>query len=127
MDSPKLLPWYARKFGVSIDRANQLWRESVRDATENAGRAGKTEYSGDAMNGLINLLEHERDAFRYPPEMCSLAIRQRRLWKLPMIVIRDCFNGASGHWQRQRIDLFRQRNIALRRSAYRTTPACNSR
>lgn len=127
MNSPKLLPWYARKFGVSIDRANELWREAVGAATENAGQVDKTEYSGDAMHGLIDLLEHERDAARHSLDMCSLVSRQPCLWKMPMALIGDFFNGASDHWQHQRINRFRQMNIALRRSDYRTTPACNSR
>lgn len=120
MRTPKLLPWYARKAGVSIDRADKLWREAVRDATENAGRVGKTEYSGEAMHGFIELLEHERDAARYPSEVYSLVHSQSRLWKLPLTVMEGVFNSASAHWQRQM-------NLTLRRTAYRTTLACNSR
>ena len=40
MNSPKLLPWYARKAGVSLDRAEALWRKAVREATAETGWVG---------------------------------------------------------------------------------------
>lgn len=127
MNTPKLLPWYARKAGVSIDRADELWREAVRDATQKAGWVGNTEYSGEAMHGFIDLLEHERAAARYPSDARSLVHSQGRLWKLPLTVMEGFFSGASAHWQRQMINWRRQLNPTLRRTACATTSACNSR
>ena len=31
MKAPKLLPWYARKAGVSVERAEALWRKMFVD------------------------------------------------------------------------------------------------
>lgn len=120
MITPKLLPWYACKADVSIDRANELWREAVRDAAEKADAAGNTEYSGEAMQGFIDLLECERDAVRYPSDVYSLVQNQSRLWKLPLTVMEGFFNSASAHWRRQM-------NPTLRRTVCRTAPAFNSR
>jgi len=123
MKTPKLLPWYARKAGVSIDRADELWREAVRDAAETAGWVGNTEYCGEAMYGFIDRLEHERDAARYPSYVCSLTYSQSRLWRLPLTVMEGFLNSASAHWQHQMINWCCQMNPRFRR----TTPACNSR
>ena len=40
MKTPKLLPWYARKAGVSLERAEALWRKAVREATLETGWVG---------------------------------------------------------------------------------------
>lgn len=103
MKTPKLLPWYARKAGVSLDRADELWREAVRGATERTSWIGNPEYWGEAMYGFIDQLEHERerDAARYRSDVSSLVHSQSGLWKLPLTVMEGFFNSASAHWQRQ--------------------------
>ena len=44
MKTPKLLPWQARKAGVSLERAEALWRKAVREATADTGWVGTSEF-----------------------------------------------------------------------------------
>jgi len=67
MKTPKLLPWYARKAGVSIERAETLWRKAVREATAETGWVGNAEYWGAAMDHFLRLLEEERSTLCAPP------------------------------------------------------------
>ena len=62
MRAPKLLPWLARKAGVSMPRAEELWRESVRYAYAHAGKADKSEYWKTANERLRHLLKAEAAA-----------------------------------------------------------------
>lgn len=127
MNTPKLLPWYARKTGVALDRAEALWRESLRDAREKAGRRGDTEYSGEAMQGFIELLECERETARVQSDVFLLVRNQSRPWNLALSLMEALLSRASAHWQRQMINWRCQMNPTLRRIACRTPPAFNSR
>lgn len=50
---PKILPWVARKAGVRDDKAEVLWIEALRDASDNKGVAPESsEYWELAVNHL---------------------------------------------------------------------------
>jgi hypothetical protein len=126
MKTPKLLPWYARKAGVSIDRATELWREAVRDATDKTGWVGNTEYWGEAMHGFIDLLEREQTHL-YAPDMCSMVRTQNRLWSLPLTAMESALSAASAHWQRQMVNWRRQMNRTPRRTDCCSLAECHFR
>lgn len=100
MKTPKLLPWYARKAGVSIERATVLWRTAVREATEKTGWVGNTEYWGEAMHTFLELLERERTSL-CAPCVTPLVRSQNRLWGLPLTAMEDMVTAISASWQRQ--------------------------
>jgi hypothetical protein len=56
---PKLLPWMARKAGVSEALAEKLWRRAVGDAAEMAGSAQGPEFHRLALDRWFDLLEDE--------------------------------------------------------------------
>lgn len=56
---PKLLPWLARRAGVSNELAEKLWRRAVGDAAEIAGSAKGNDFHRFAMERFIDLLEYE--------------------------------------------------------------------
>jgi len=60
MTALKMLPWLARRAGVSEERAAQLWVEAVRHATEQTGTVGSSEHSKLALERLHELLEIEQ-------------------------------------------------------------------
>ena len=91
MKTPKLLPWYARKAGVSIERAETLWRKAVREATAETGWVGNAEYWGAAMDHLVRLLEEERTTL-CAPRVQSYVRTQNRMWRLPLIAMEDLFS-----------------------------------
>ncbi|QDF98616.1 hypothetical protein CJ010_19785 [Azoarcus sp. DD4] len=99
MQTPKLLPWYARKAGVSIERAETLWRKAVRYATAETGWVGTSEYWGAAMDNFVRLLEEEKNTL-CTPQVTPLVRSQNRMWLLPLIAMEDVFTAVSANWQR---------------------------
>ncbi|TAH50114.1 MAG: hypothetical protein EYC67_03335 [Betaproteobacteria bacterium] len=99
MKTPKLLPWYARKAGVSIERAEVLWRKAVREATDETGWVGNAEYWGAAMSHFLRLLD-EDEATLCAPRVTPLVRSQRRMLRLPFIAMEDFFTVMRANWQR---------------------------
>ena len=99
MKTPKLLPWYARKAGVSIERAETLWRKAVREATAETGWVGNAEYWGAAMDHFVRLLEEERSTL-CAPRMLSYVRTQNRMMRLPLLAMEDLFSAFHANWQR---------------------------
>jgi hypothetical protein len=99
MKTPKLLPWYARKAGVPIERAEALWRKAVRQATEETGWVGNAEFWGATMDIFRQLLEDEQ-ATLCTPRVSPLVRSQRQLWRLPLIALEDLMVATRAHWMR---------------------------
>lgn len=100
MKAPKLLPWYARKAGVPIERAEALWRKAVREATAQTGWVGNAEYWGAAMDNFQALLTAEQDTL-CTPRVTPFVRSQNRMWRLPLIAMEDMFCAMSASWQRR--------------------------
>lgn len=101
MKAPKLLPWYARKAGVPIERAESLWRKAVREATADTGWVGTSEYWGAANDRFHELLKEEQNTL-CAPQMESFVRSQNRMWLLPLLAAEDMFTAMSANWQRYR-------------------------
>lgn len=56
---PKLLPWLARRAGVSDALAERLWRRATQEARAISGAADTSEYYAMSVDRLLNLLEVE--------------------------------------------------------------------
>lgn len=106
MKTPKLLPWYARKAGVPLERAEALWRKAVREATSETGWVGNAEYWGAAMDHFQRLLKEERNTL-CAPQMLPYVRSQNRMWRLPLLAMEDVFTAISANWQRN-LDTFRK-------------------
>lgn len=85
MKNPKMLPWLARKAGVPLTRAEQLWAEAIRHATVRTGWVGTSEYWHVATERLLALLAEERAAQRRKP-FSRVVYFQTRLWLLPLVL-----------------------------------------
>ncbi|THF61574.1 hypothetical protein [Pseudothauera rhizosphaerae] len=106
MKTPKLLPWYARKAGVSEERAAVLWRKAVRKATAETGWVGNSEYWGAAMANFQRLLEEEQDTL-CAPRVTPLVRSQNRMLRLPLTAMEDVLCAFAASWQRN-LDIFRR-------------------
>ena len=62
MTALKMLPWLAHKAGISEERAEELWVEAVRHATDQTGTVGSSEHSKAAIDRLQELIEAEQAA-----------------------------------------------------------------
>lgn len=99
MKDPKMLPWLARKAGVPLARAEELWAEAIRHATVRTGWVGTSEYWQVATGRVLELLAEERAARRLEPH--SRAVRfQVWLWLLPIALWRRVGVPASRLWCR---------------------------
>lgn len=91
MKTPKLLPWYARRAGISIERAEALWRKAVRDATADTGWVGNSEFWGATMDNFVALLAKERNTL-CAPQMLPMVRSQNRIWRLSLLALEDLFS-----------------------------------
>lgn len=98
MKAPKLLPWYAHKAGVSLDRAEALWRKAVRSATEQTAWVGTSEYWGASMDEFRRLLEAEQ-ATLCTPQSAPILRSQIRVWRLPLLALEDMVHMAAANWR----------------------------
>ncbi len=59
MKAPKILPWIARKAGISDELALKLWRRAISEAEYLTGKAEGSEYWGLAVERLLDIVEDE--------------------------------------------------------------------
>jgi hypothetical protein len=75
MHSPKILPWIARRHGVSRKRAEELWRQSLALADFRYGPAAATsDYWAYAMRTLNKLVACDGAAVVEPEALDGLAL-----------------------------------------------------
>lgn len=87
MKSPMILPWIARKAGLSEARAEELWREALIHATEKTGWVGTSEYWEVAEAHLHKLVEREIRASCLPtPELSGWVRLYSRIAHLPLLM-----------------------------------------
>jgi hypothetical protein len=60
MNPPMVLPWLARRAGVSIGRAEALWPTACRQSAQITGQRDGSSYWGTAVQTLLHLLQEER-------------------------------------------------------------------
>jgi len=59
MNAPKILPWIAKKAGISDELALKLWRRAVSEAEYLTGKTEGSEYYGLVLERLLALVEDE--------------------------------------------------------------------
>lgn len=82
MNAPMILPWLARKWGVSEERTLALWNEACLDADYAVGATRNSVYWGHAKARWIDLLDQEVIA-RYPvteTPWIMMRLNLLRLW-----------------------------------------------
>lgn len=75
VNAPMILPWLARKWGVSDARALKLWEAACRDAEATTGERGSPRYWGIAKERLLDRLDMEVVASYPATEMPWIMIR----------------------------------------------------
>lgn len=82
MKTLKILPWLARRAGITEAHADELWAEAIRRATEETGWVGTPEYWKSAMGHLLELIEDNRTIPR-EEELKRARPSQARRWSAP--------------------------------------------
>ena len=63
MKAPKILPWVARKVGISDELALRMWRRAAGEAEEMTGCSNSSEYYRQAVERFIDLSEEEGEKY----------------------------------------------------------------
>ena len=101
MKTPKILPWLARKHGVSEARAGELWADAVRYATDKTGWVGTSDYWQAAKNRLVELLQAEGPRACRPP-LVQVVRAHNHLWLLPLLTWEETTLAAAAAWTARR-------------------------
>ena len=59
LKAPKILPWIARKAGISDELAIKLWRRAASEAEYLTGKAEGSDYCGLAVERFLSIVEDE--------------------------------------------------------------------
>ncbi len=59
MNAPKILPWIARRAGISDELALKLWRRAVSEAEYLSGKSAGAEFSGLTIERFLAIVEGE--------------------------------------------------------------------
>lgn len=59
-----MLPWLARRAGISEDHAEELWAEAIVCATVQTGWVGTSEYWKTAVDRVVELIDLESQTLR---------------------------------------------------------------
>ena len=99
MKTPKLLPWYAHKAGIPIEKATTLWKQAVRKATAQADLVGSPEFWDATQEIFLRLLAQEKSK-NCAPRVTPLIRSQHHIWRLPLIAMEDVVTAFSIEWQK---------------------------
>ena len=78
MNVPKILPWVARKGGISDELAVKLWRRATSEIESLLGEAKSSEFYKRAVERFLDLVEYEATA---TPEGVLPAPRVSWVWR----------------------------------------------
>jgi len=102
---PKILPWLAKKAGVPLKRAEVLWGNALRHATQKAAVVESPEYWKLAVEGVIDLITAESRELRARPFGFGPMVRlPAQLWLHSMTAQQAMVSIAanSAHWWQRR-------------------------
>src|SRR5574343_1676430 len=96
MNSPKILPWIARKAGISDELALKLWRRAVSEAEYLTGKAEGSEFWGLSVERFLSIVEDEvGNAPSYnltpAPQMSWMWRHQTRMSMLSLMAAQNAY------------------------------------
>ncbi|MDR2188184.1 MAG: hypothetical protein LBE62_09050 [Azonexus sp.] len=105
LTAPKILPWVARKAGISDELALKLWRRAVSEAEFLTGQTGGSQYCRLAVERFLALVEDETEATpQYTanpaPRLAWVWHHQTRLSLLSLIAARNTCRYWQSAWER---------------------------
>lgn len=104
MKAPKILPWIARKNGISDELALKLWRRAAGEAEHLCGRCEGAEYWGLAVERFISLAEDEADnaaprGLTPAPHIAWMWRHQNRMSMLSLLAAQNTYRFWQNTWQ----------------------------
>ncbi len=114
MRVPKLLPWVARKAGISDELAVKLWRRAASEAESMTGCYDSSDYFRLAIERFIDLAEAESEAGIDPQTLAQshsswMWRHQKRLSQLSLLATQNTYRLWQANWNNF---LARQKQVA---------------
>lgn len=113
MNAPKILPWIARKAGISDELALKLWRRALSEAEFLTGKAEGSNYWGLAVERFLAIVEDEvggtpEYSLSPAPRLSWMWHHQSRMSLLSMMAAQNTYRYWQNTWQ----SMAAQRKIA---------------
>lgn len=104
MNAPKMLPWIARKAGISDELALKLWRRAVSEAEFLSGHHEGAEYYGLAVERLLALVEDETGntpaySLAAAPQLTWVWRHQTRMSLLSLLAAQNTYRLWQNTWE----------------------------
>jgi hypothetical protein len=103
MNAPKILPWIARKAGISDELALKLWRRALSEAEYLSGKPEGSEYWGLAIERFLAIVEDEIGTQRAycltpAPRLSWMWHQQTRMSLLTLKAAENSYNFWQNAW-----------------------------
>lgn len=104
MNAPKILPWIARKAGISDELALKLWRRALSEAEFLTGKAEGSNYWGLAVERFLAIVEDEvggtpEYTLSPAPRLSWMWHHQSRMSLLSMMAAQNTYRYWQNTWQ----------------------------
>ena len=104
MNAPKILPWIARKAGISDELALKLWRRALSEAEYLAGKAEGSEYWTLAVERFLWIVDDEVGtpaaySLTPAPRLSWMWHHQTRMSLLSMIAAQNTYRLWQSNWE----------------------------
>ena len=113
MKAPKILPWVARKAGITDELALKLWRRAVGEAEFLTGQAEGSAFCGMAIERFLAIVEDEAgattaDQLNAAPRVTWMLRHQSRMSLLSMMAAQNAYRFWQNTWE----NLYAQKRAA---------------
>ena len=104
MKAPKILPWVARKAGISDELALKLWRRAISEAEYLTGKAEGSEYWGLAVERFLDIVEDEtgrvpQNGLTPAPRLSWMFRHQTRMSMLSLMAAQNAVRFWQNAWE----------------------------
>lgn len=103
MRIPKILPWFAKKNGISEELAVKLWRRATSEIESLLGEAASSEFNKRSVERFIDLLEAEATALPAglvpAPKLSWVWRHQNRMTLLSFVAAENACQAWQSAWQ----------------------------
>lgn len=113
MNAPKILPWIAKRAGISDELALKLWRRALSEAEYLTGQSTGSEYWGLTIERFLTLVEDEVGGpptynLTPAPRLSWMFHHQTRISLLSLIAAQNTYRVWQSAWE----DFYTQKKAA---------------
>lgn len=103
MQAPKILPWIAKKAGISEELALKLWRRALSEAEHLTSQSQGSEYWGLAVERFLALVEDEVGGtpaynLKPAPRLSWIFHHQTRMSLLSLMAAQNAYRFWQSTW-----------------------------